>query len=204
MAEQDGQARRCVRRHAGRDDRGAAGRAARGGHVPRRADRRHHDRPEDDRAGADRAPCPRRPRLPAERGAACPAAPTPSIPHRTVVLPYLPDPLAIGVSLTGYDHTGARCSTRSRRFAGSVARAAAVPAAAFRRPARRRVRGRRARGAAAARPRSCGRGWPRSSRTGGSRTSPSGSGSRAADRTPALKKAARRGPPLDADAVPAA
>jgi len=45
--------------------------------------------------------------LPPVRGAGLPGGAYAFYPNPDVVLPYLPDPLAIGVSLTGYDFTGA-------------------------------------------------------------------------------------------------
>ena len=46
-------------------------------------------------------------KLPAKRGEGLPGGAYAFYPDATVVLPYLPDPLAIGVALTGYDYSGA-------------------------------------------------------------------------------------------------
>jgi hypothetical protein len=57
--------------------------------------------------------------LPAERGAGLPQGSYAYYPAADVLLPYLPDPLAIGVSLTGYDFTGAEVFHERADFGGS-------------------------------------------------------------------------------------
>jgi hypothetical protein len=56
--------------------------------------------------------------LPAERGAGLPQGAYTYHPSAEVLLPYLPDPLAIGVSLTGYDFTGAEVFHQRVEFDG--------------------------------------------------------------------------------------
>jgi hypothetical protein len=57
--------------------------------------------------------------LPPVRGAGLPNGAYAFYPDPNVILPYLPDPLAIGVSLTGYDFTGAEVFHRVANFPGS-------------------------------------------------------------------------------------
>ena len=56
--------------------------------------------------------------LPAQRGAGIGAGAYAYYPSADVVLPYLPDPLAIGVSLTGYDFTGSEVFHQLAPFTG--------------------------------------------------------------------------------------
>lgn len=57
--------------------------------------------------------------LPAERGAGLPGGAYAFYPDEDVMLPYLPDPLAVGVSLTGYDFTGAEVFHEVALFPGN-------------------------------------------------------------------------------------
>ena len=56
--------------------------------------------------------------LPATRGAGLPGGAYSFYPDPGVILPYLPDPLAVGVSLTGYDFTGAEVFHQVAKFPG--------------------------------------------------------------------------------------
>jgi hypothetical protein len=56
--------------------------------------------------------------LPAARGAGLPGGAYAFYPEPDVLLPYLPDPLAIGVSLTGYDFTGVEVFHERATFSG--------------------------------------------------------------------------------------
>ena len=57
--------------------------------------------------------------MPPTRGAGLPGGAYAFYPDPAVVLPYLPDPLAIGVSLSGYDFTGAEVFHHIAKFSGS-------------------------------------------------------------------------------------
>ncbi len=57
--------------------------------------------------------------LPANRGDGLPGGAYAYYPDPSVLLPYLPDPLAVGVSLTGYDHTGAEVLHHVAFFQGA-------------------------------------------------------------------------------------
>lgn len=57
--------------------------------------------------------------LPKDRGGGLPRGAYAFFPNAEVVLPYLPDPLAIGVSLTGYDYTGTEVFHQWARFPGA-------------------------------------------------------------------------------------
>jgi hypothetical protein len=56
--------------------------------------------------------------LPAQRGAGLPQGAYAYYPASEIVLPYLPDPLAVGVSLAGYDFTGAEVFHERADFDG--------------------------------------------------------------------------------------
>ena len=57
--------------------------------------------------------------MPPTRGAGLPGGACAFYPDPDVFLPYLPDPLAIGVSLTGYDFTGAEVFHQVAKFSGA-------------------------------------------------------------------------------------
>jgi peptidoglycan hydrolase-like protein with peptidoglycan-binding domain len=57
--------------------------------------------------------------LPSQRGAGLPEGAYAFYPDASVVLPYLPDPFAIGVSLTGYDYSGNVVLHQVARFGGA-------------------------------------------------------------------------------------
>jgi hypothetical protein len=57
--------------------------------------------------------------MPPTRGAGLPGGAYAFYPDPAVILPYLPDPLAIGVSLTGYDFTGSEVFHQVAKFSGT-------------------------------------------------------------------------------------
>ena len=57
--------------------------------------------------------------MPPTRGAGLPGGAYAFYPDPAVILPYLPDPFAIGVSLTGYDFTGAEVFHQVAKFSGT-------------------------------------------------------------------------------------
>jgi hypothetical protein len=57
--------------------------------------------------------------FPANRGDGLPGGAYAYYPDPSVLLPYLPDPLAVGVSVTGYDHTGAEVFHHVAPFQGN-------------------------------------------------------------------------------------
>ncbi len=57
--------------------------------------------------------------MPPTRGAGLPGGAYALYPDPAVILPYLPDPLAIGVSLTGYDFTGSEVFHQIAEFSGT-------------------------------------------------------------------------------------
>ena len=117
--------------------------------------------------------------LPARSGApACRQGAYAFYPDADVVLPYLPDPLAIGVSLDGLRPHRRRGLPPAARFPGDWPELQPFRLRLSEGPLGAAFDGGVLRGARCRRRRSCGPGCRRCSPTGGSTTSRSGSGSR--------------------------